>query len=503
MIVGSIVLFAACAAQGAQPGAEPAPTLPFPARAVASGSAPTVAALRATIDSLINLPEFRSAHWGVLIVDPGRGETLYSHNAGKLFMPASNQKLLTGSVALALLGPDYRFRTAFIAGGPVRAGVLQGDLGVLGRGDPSISDALRNGDALSPLRAVADTLHALGVREIRGTVRVVGNAFADTSLGYGWAWDDLDYAYSAGVDELLLNEGFTNVRVLAGTGASALVTASTAPVRGYPTVDVRLVRVDSSLRPGRSAVSLATLTSGAIVATGSIAPGDSVVERVAYRDVNGAYLAGLRQVLGERGITVRGAAMGDTARGGLTGDTIAIVLSPPLRDILPRFEKPSQNQIGEVLLKTLGLERTGVGSADSGRAVIERQLVAWGALADGVVVRDGSGLSRHDYVTPESIIRVLDAMRRSESYQIFYDALPVAGVDGTIANRMKGTVAQGNVHAKTGYIDKARSLSGYVTTADGRLLLFSLLCNNFTTPVRAVERVQDTISVRLAGLGAR
>jgi len=268
-------------------------------------------------------------------------------------------------------------------------------------------------------------------------------------------------------------------------------------------VDVRLVRVDSSLRPGRSAVSLATLTSGAIVATGSIAPGDSVVERVAYRDVNGAYLAGLRQVLGERGITVRGAAMGDTARGGLTGDTIAIVLSPPLRDILPRFEKPSQNQIGEVLLKTLGLERTGVGSADSGRAVIERQLVAWGALADGVVVRDGSGLSRHDYVTPESIIRVLDAMRRSESYQIFYDALPVAGVDGTIANRMKGTVAQGNVHAKTGYIDKARSLSGYVTTADGRLLLFSLLCNNFTTPVRSVERVQDTISVRLAGLGAR
>jgi D-alanyl-D-alanine carboxypeptidase/D-alanyl-D-alanine-endopeptidase (penicillin-binding protein 4) len=186
--------------------------------------------------------------------------------------------------------------------------------------------------------------------------------------------------------------------------------------------------------------------------------------------------------------------------GGAPLDTLFTLSSPPLREILPALQKPSQNQIAEVLLKTLGLERTGVGSADSGRRIIESQLVAWGADAEGFAVRDGSGLSRHDYVSPETIVRVLDAMRRSPDFAAYHDALPIAGVDGTLAGRMRGTPAQGNVRAKTGYVDRARSLSGYVRSADGELLLFSFLCNNWTTPVRAVERVQDAIAARLAAL---
>jgi len=134
---------------------------------------------------------------------------------------------------------------------------------------------------------------------------------------------------------------------------------------------------------------------------------------------------------------------------------------------------------------------------------VERQVLAWGADPDGFAVRDGSGLSRHNYVSPETLVRVLDAMRRAPTFGAFYDALPVAGVDGTIAGRMRGTAAQGNVRAKTGYVDRARSLSGYVTSADGELLIFSLLCNNWTTPVRAVERVQDEVAARLAALPAR
>ncbi len=172
--------------------------------------------------------------------------------------------------------------------------------------------------------------------------------------------------------------------------------------------------------------------------------------------------------------------------------------SAPLSAVLTRMAKPSQNQIAEILFKTLALEKTGVGVADSGRRVVERQLLAWGVQPDGFAVRDGSGLSRHDYLTPETIVRVLDVMRRSPDFPIWYDALPIAGVDGTISARMKGTAAEKNVHAKTGTVDKARSLSGYVTTADGRMLLFSFLCNNFTVPNREVERVQDAILVLLA-----
>jgi D-alanyl-D-alanine carboxypeptidase/D-alanyl-D-alanine-endopeptidase (penicillin-binding protein 4) len=179
---------------------------------------------------------------------------------------------------------------------------------------------------------------------------------------------------------------------------------------------------------------------------------------------------------------------------------VLVLQSPPLRDILPHFLKPSQNQIGEILLKTIGLERTGVGTADSGRAVVERTLLAWGAERDGFVIRDGSGLARYDYLTPETIVRTLAAVRRDSAFHVFYDALPIAGVDGTIGHRLQGTPAQGNAHAKTGFVAQARSLSGYVTTADGQPVIFSLLCNNWTAPVREVEHVQDAIVARLAAM---
>jgi D-alanyl-D-alanine carboxypeptidase/D-alanyl-D-alanine-endopeptidase (penicillin-binding protein 4) len=116
------------------------------------------------------------------------------------------------------------------------------------------------------------------------------------------------------------------------------------------------------------------------------------------------------------------------------------------------------------------------------------------------VQRDGSGLSRYDYLSPETLVRVLSTIRKDTAFNALYDALPIAGVDGTIANRMRDTPAQGNVHAKTGFIANARSLSGYVTTADGHLLIFSALCNNWTTSVREVERVQDAIAIDLASL---
>jgi D-alanyl-D-alanine carboxypeptidase/D-alanyl-D-alanine-endopeptidase (penicillin-binding protein 4) len=154
--------------------------------------------------------------------------------------------------------------------------------------------------------------------------------------------------------------------------------------------------------------------------------------------------------------------------------------------------------MAELFFRTVALRQTGSGSADSAQAVGARALAAWGVTANDAAYRDGSGLSRHDYVTPRAIVKVLDAMRRSPHDMLFRDALPIAGVDGTIAGRMRETPAAGNVRAKTGTLDKARSLSGYVTTADGRLVMFSMLSNNFTLPTRDVERVQDLLLTTLA-----
>ncbi len=503
--VPGIVLLAALAgcATGAPPVTTPAPAAtPAPILTVSPGTLER-AALRAFVDSMADAPQFRSAQWGLLVVDPGRGETLYARNADKLFMPASNMKLLTGSTAVAQLGLDYRWPTTLLARGPVRKGVLQGDLVARGTGDPSISTHMR-GDAMAPLRALADSLTARGVRRIHGRVVAAPSVFADAPLGYGWAWDDLDDSYSAGVDALYFNEGFTEVVVHGGAKAGAPVRAVTRPATRYPALIVR-ARTVAALAAGASVADSAAARTievrqdsshAGVLVSGTIPAGDSVVIELTFRDQQGAYVAALAEALRAGGITIDGARTDTTAR----LDSLAAMQSPTLREILPYFEKPSQNQIGEILFKTLALAKTGVGRADSASAVVGRQLLAWGAAPDGFVIRDGSGLSRHDYVSPRTIVHVLDAARRLPGFQSFYDALPIAGVDGTIRNRMKGSAAQGNVHAKTGTLDKAKSLSGYVTTADGRVLLFSALCNNYTVPTRRVDELADALAVRLATL---
>ena len=477
-------------------------TVGTPASAPRAGSPPS-ASLRQFIDSLIDIPDFRSAHWGVLVVDPGKGETLYSRNADKLFMPGSNMKLLTGATAVAQLGPDYRWSTTLVARGPISGGVLDGDLEVRGTGDPSVSASMHKGDALAPLRALADSLRAHGVTRVRGRLIAGASPFTDTSLGFGWSWDDLDEPYSAGVDALYFNEGFTQVVVRGGDRAGDLPRAYTRPASSYPALIVHAQTVARAQRAGdssaiRPAIRVAQDSSRAgVLVTGTIAAGDSTVVEIAFRDHQAAYLAALREALSARDIGVDGDRAAEKS-----GVSVPLftVKSPTLGEVLPFFEKPSQNQIGELLLKTLALEKTGVGRADSGSRVVSRQVEAWGAQPDGFAIRDGSGLSRHDYLTPRTIVHVLDAMRRHPDFRLFYDALPIAGVDGTIRNRMRGTPAEANVHAKTGTLDKARSLSGYVTTADGRMLLFSALCNNYVVPTRRVDAVSDALGAHLASI---
>ena len=400
--------------------------------------------LRHQIDSLTSQPQFRNANWGVLIVNPRTRDTLYSRNAGKLFMPASNQKIITTAVALAQLGPDYTYKTTFAMTGDVRDSLLDGDLIVIGRGDPTVSVRMR-GLATLVMDSLADSIRAHGIRQIGGELAHSGNAFPDSTRGYGWEWDDLGEYYGAGVDELTFNEG-------------------TAPTTIGPLPDT----VRDSLYSGPA------------------------------KDPSKAYLEAFNDALVRKGIVLDGGVADSIAPMPFKLDTLFVYTSPPLREILPVLMKPSQNQVAELVFKTIGLERGGLGTADSARSVVARQLLAWGAEPDGFKIADGSGLSRHNLISPETIVRVLDAMQRDTAFAVFYNTMPVAGIDGTLKDRMKGTPAEGNVRAKTGSISAARSLSGYVTTADGERLLFSILANNWTTPSTAVLDVIDQIAAALA-----
>ena len=401
-------------------------------------------ALGHQIDSLTSLPEFRNAHWGVLVVNPRTRDTIYSRNAGKLFMPASNQKIITSAVALTLLGPDYTYKTTFAMTGEVRDSLLDGDLIVIGRGDPTVSDRMR-GLATLVMDSLADSLRAHGIRQIGGQLAHSGNAFPDSTRGYGWEWDDLGEYYAAGFDELTFNEG-------------------TAPTTIGPLPDT----VRDSLYSGPA------------------------------KDPARAYLEAFHDALVRKSIVVDGGVADSAAPMPFKLDTLFVYTSPPLRAILPVLMKPSQNQVAELVFKTIGLERGGLGTADSAKAVVVRQLLAWGAQPDGFKLADGSGLSRHNLLTPETIVKVLDAMQRDTAFAVFYNSMPVGGIDGTLKDRMKGTPAEGNVHAKTGSISASRTLSGYVTTADGERLLFAVMANNWTTPSSAVLSVIDQIAAALA-----
>jgi D-alanyl-D-alanine carboxypeptidase/D-alanyl-D-alanine-endopeptidase (penicillin-binding protein 4) len=237
---------------------------------------------------------------------------------------------------------------------------------------------------------------------------------------------------------------------------------------------------------------------GDVLVTGTIPAGDSTTIEVTHRDVDEAFIAAVREALVDRGIAVNDSGL--TPPTSARMDTVTVLRSPPLSQILAAFLKPSQNQLGEMLFKAVALQLSDTGSYRVGRRVVAERLRGWGADAGGFQVMDGSGLSRNDLVSPETLVRVLDAMRKSPHFQIYYDALPVAGIDGTLRGRMRSTTAEANVRGKTGTLSNVRSLSGYVTSANGRLLIFSVLCNNYLVPTAYITRVQDTIAVRLSRL---
>jgi serine-type D-Ala-D-Ala carboxypeptidase/endopeptidase (penicillin-binding protein 4) len=456
--------------------------------------APEVAALAAEVDSALAEPDFARASWGVVVQSLDDAQVLYRRNADRLFLPASNLKLLTAAAALVRLGPDFRWTTTVLARGARSGDTLAGVLVVVGRGDPTFStDAMGDSsDALRSLRPFADSLKAHGIRVVRGRVVTDASLFTGPPLGSGWAWDDLDADYSAPVGALQFNESVAWIMATPAGGAGQPVALVLQP----PAAGLRLF------------------------STALTAPADSTLARLAWSrapfgdsvTVSGSLPAGHTPVRLPVSVPDPARYFAAAAVPGATpaartsqapAETLFVWHSPPLSAVLPLFLKPSQNQIGESLLRTLGAEAGGAGSVDSGRAVVRSVLTSFGVPPDAYVLADGSGLSRYDFVAPDALAQVLAALYQRPDFPALYAALPVAGLDGTLATRMKGTAAAGNVHAKTGSLTGVRSLSGYVKDADGENLLFVLLANNFTVPQRVVEAAQDQIVVRLANFSRR
>jgi D-alanyl-D-alanine carboxypeptidase/D-alanyl-D-alanine-endopeptidase (penicillin-binding protein 4) len=462
-------------------------------------AAPALAQLQRDVDEILAQPLLGHGFWGVLVKSLNTDDTLYAVNAGTLMMPASNMKVVTLAAAAERLGWDYRYDTRFVAGGPVAAGVLDGDLIVVGSGDPSLVAA--DGAADRVFGDIAERMKQLGIRTIAG--RIVGDdrALDDQMLGFGWSWDDLADDYAAGVSALQFNENAVRATVAPGpaAGNSAAVSLSSSGS------GLTIVNAVTTGAPGSPPAITAHRLPGRtrLEFRGSI-PLDAAASNLTVSVDNPTlfFVTAFRNALIAHGIDVRGPAVDvdevNNERAPAGASPLLSYQSAPLSTLALRLMKASQNQYAETFLKTMGAA-AGTPTAAGGRTVAQTILERWGVPAGALIQRDGSGLSRYDYVTPEALVTILTHIDRDERLRGPFEAsLPIAGRDGSLSNRMKGTPAEGNARAKTGSMSNVRALSGYVTTADGEPLAFAIIANNFEVPADAITGATDAIVVRLA-----
>ncbi|ADB32111.1 D-alanyl-D-alaninecarboxypeptidase/D-alanyl-D-alanine-endopeptidase [Kribbella flavida DSM 17836] len=452
--------------------------------------------LQQQLDTLLGDPRFQGSQVGLLVRDATTGETLYDRNGGTRLLPASNTKLFSSAAAMETLGADYRFHTDVLATAPVRDGKLRGDLYLKGYGDPTSLES----DYVALAKQVAQS----GVRRIDGDLVADDTYFDHVRLGDSWAWDDEPFYYAAQISALTLAP---NADYDSGT---AIVESRPGSTVGAP-VDLKLVPATSVLKL------VSTATTGAagsantlsierdhgtniVRVTGSVPAGSSVgTEWVTVWEPQ-VYAADVfRRALAAQGVRVDGRIkVAATPAAGTR--RLARDESMTVGQLMNPFMKLSNNMHAETLVKAMGAVAAANGSWPAGLGVVTQYAKSVGVDTGTIRLSDGSGLSRKVNVTPKSVTDLLVAVQKEPWFQQWYDALPIAGnpdrfTGGTLRNRMAGTPAANNVHAKTGSLTGVTALSGYVSTKDGRKLVFSMISNNYLVSPRAVE---DAVGVTLA-----
>ncbi|HVR72163.1 MAG TPA: D-alanyl-D-alanine carboxypeptidase/D-alanyl-D-alanine-endopeptidase [Vicinamibacteria bacterium] len=468
------------------------------AAAVARASAPT--ALRREIDRIALRPPLAHAWWGIEVRSLRSGRVLYARDAEKNFKPASTLKLVTAAAALDALGPDARLRTTVETAGRLDAyGRILGDVYLVGGGDPNLSGRFHDGRTTATLEELAGALHASGVRRIEG--RLIGHEalFGGDRRGEDWAWNDLVWSYGAEVSALSFNDNAAQLRAIPGERVGDPLVVERDPVSAHYGVVSTAVTSAAGGKP--ELVLRSDPGSNLIRLSGSLPHGgEPWAAGVAIADPARYAAVVFSEVLAARGISLTGtvATSSDPLPAGRR--VLAARESEPLAEILRVVNKKSQNLHSEMLLRLLGARVKGEGTVEAGHEAVEDFLRRLGVPAESWDLRDASGLSRSDIVTPRGLAALLVAMDKHPHAAAFRDSLPVAGVDGTLEGRMRGTAAQGRVRAKTGSLRHVNALAGYATHRGGERLVFAIVLNHHTAGgtvgVGAIDDIVNALVTR-------
>lgn len=459
----------------------------------------SLADLQQRLTAEVTAPRFDAASFGVKIVSLETGKTLFEHEANRLFSPASNCKLYTMALALDALGGDYRFQTSLYAKSrPDRRGTLDGDLIVYGRGDPTINARRHGNDIYAALEPLVAALTNAGVKRIRGDLVGDESFIQGPPYGSGWAWDDMNNYYGAEISALTINDNAVQLIARPGAAIGAPCQLSLEPATRYLILSNR---THTTLGGERRRIELyRPIEENIVYVTGQMPlGGTNYSDDVTMHRPAGLFVALFRDALLRHGIKVGGKVrtVNWLDRQASPFDPSGFVelgsmASPPMRELVREVMKPSQNLYTDLVLAHVGeLERASANpveprafltSEDWGIRALRKFLEKAGVKPGAVEFEEGSGLSRNNLTTPNATIALLQYMNRHPEAAAYLEALPIAGVDGTLRNRMKGTPAAGNVRAKTGTLRWAISLSGHVRTAAGERLIFSMMLNRYVTP---------------------
>src|SRR5881296_2345409 len=482
-------------------------------------------ALEKRISTILSTPDLTRGFWGMEVVSLSTGKVLYSQNGDKLFIPASNTKLFTTAAALALIGSDYKFRTSVETNGVLdKHGRLTGDLVLIGRGDPNLSGRVlpfaqrteRNDHPILVLEQLADQLVQKGVKYVDGDIVADDSYFAFERYGEGWSQDDLVWDYGAPVSALTINDNVVFVNILPGDRVGERAFVSIMPFADYYRIDNRIIttpggtqrKIFINREPGSTLLTL----------WGNVPLDDAgASEDLAIEDPAEFAATLFRGLLQTRGVSVYGrqrtrhtelaslstftvtasapARGGDEPMRSLQNQALVLASyqSKPLVEDVRVINKVSQNLHAEILLRLLGREKGTAGTVEGGLEVLRGFLNKAGVPGDQYVFYDGSGLSRQNLATPHSVVQLLRYAASQPWGASFRDTFPVAGVDGSLSDRLKNIDAQGRVYAKTGSLGGVKTLSGYATTDRGERVAFSILSNNFNLPTKRVTDAIDAI----------
>jgi D-alanyl-D-alanine carboxypeptidase/D-alanyl-D-alanine-endopeptidase (penicillin-binding protein 4) len=488
-----------------------------PPAAAPPGPPPRTTPLRGTLErrltTLLDQPPFNRATWNVFVQDD-RGRVLFARNPDRFSVPASNTKLVVAAAATVLLPADYRVRTSLYANGTVEGGVLQGDLILYGRGDPTWSERCYSTDTLAAgvcdstwtaVDAIADSVRARGIRRITGKIVGDGSYFEPTMVHSNWGAWDLNWWYAAPVSGLGFHDNSVDFEITPGTALDQPPTITWQP-------DLHLFSFENRARTG-PADSGSTIGDNffrkpgtlEIWAEGTVALGRMPrTESFALPDPNLYAARALAAALQKKGVSVEGGAASTTdsllyRAVRCCGSPIAEYRGRPLPDMIFPILNTSQNWFAEMLLKILGREVGGAGSWEAGLDVEKRFLIDSVKLdSTAFALDDGSGLSASNLVTPRAFVQLLDYMARHEKRTPFLAALPRSMQPGSLLRRFTGTPLEGRVLAKTGSISRVNSLSGYIERADGRRFTFAIAANAHAARGREMLAQIDSLVVEIA-----